>query len=266
MHQYLEALEKVLVEGTYKADRTGTGTFSTFGHQMRFDLTKGLPVVTTKKMYLRAIIHELIWFLSGSTSIKYLKDNNVRIWDEWVKDDEEFLKLYPYQWRSFNGKTDQIKQVIHDIKTNPDSRRLIVSAWNPSEINEITLPACHTLFQFYVIDNKLSCQLYQRSGDMFLGVPFNITSYCILTHMIAHVCGLQVGEFIHTLGDMHIYSNHINQVHEQLTRAPYLDDNGNYYSTLTLNPEIKDIDDFKFEDIIVKYDHFHPAIHGVVSV
>ena len=267
MKQYHDLVKHVLANGNQKGDRTGTGTLSVFGYQMRFDLSEGFPMVTTKKLHLKSIIFELLWFLKGDTNIKYLQENGVKIWDEWADENGDLGPVYGHQWRNWNSEEiDQITELIETLKTNPNSRRMLVSAWNPSEINEITLPACHTLFQFYVIDNKLSCQLYQRSGDMFLGVPFNITSYCILTHMIAHVCGLQVGEFIHTLGDMHIYSNHINQVHEQLTRAPYLDENDNYYSTLILNPEIKDIDDFKFEDIIVKYDHFHPAIHGVVSV
>lgn len=266
MENYKRALEHILENGHLKEDRTGTGTYSIFGYQMRFDLSKGLPIVTTKKIHLLAIIHELLWFLSGDTNIKYLQNNNIKIWDEWVKDNDQIHKLYPYQWRSFNGKTDQIKNVIEQIKNNPDSRRLIVSAWNPSEVDEIVLPACHTLFQFYVNDGVLSCQLYQRSGDMFLGVPFNITSYCILTYMIAHVCNLKVGEFIHTLGDAHIYTNHINQVHEQLLREPYLTVRGDYCSKLILNEDIKDIDDFTINDIsIIDYVH-HPAIYGKISV
>ena len=268
MKQYHDLLKKVLEEGTTRTDRTGTGTISIFGYQMRFDLSKGLPIVTTKKVYYKAIIHELIWFLSGDTNIKYLRDNNIHIWDEWAKPDNVVDKLYPYQWRSFNGKTDQIKNVIRDIRNNPDSRRLIVSAWNPTDVenNESSLPACHTLFQFYVNNGKLDCQLYQRSGDIFLGVPFNITSYCIITNMIAHVCNLKPGEFIHTFGDAHIYSNHIEQVHEVLQREPMIDTNGDYYSKLWLNPDIKDIDDFKYEDIIINGYKSYSAISAPVAV
>lgn len=264
MNQYLNLMKHVLENGTVKEDRTGTGTISVFGHQMRFDLSKGFPCVTTKKLHLRSIIHELLWFLSGDTNIKYLKDNKVTIWDEWADENGNLGPVYGYQWRSWptsKGDTvDQIKNLIHMIKTNPDSRRLIVSAWNVEFIDQMALPPCHTFFQFYVADGKLSCQLYQRSADIFLGVPFNIASYALLTHMVAQVCGLEPGEFIHTFGDAHLYSNHLEQAKEQLSRTPLK------LPTLKMNPEIKDIFDFKFDDFeLIDYE-FHPHIKAPVAV
>ncbi|MCG8580338.1 MAG: thymidylate synthase [Bacteroidales bacterium] len=264
MKQYLDLLDRVLDEGFKKEDRTGTGTISVFGHQMRFDLGEGFPLLTTKKLHLKSIIHELLWFLKGSTNVKYLQDNGVRIWNEWAKEDGELGPIYGYQWRSwpdYKGEhIDQIKQVIESIKNNPDSRRHIVSAWNVGAIDDMQLPPCHILFQFYVADGKLSCQLYQRSADIFLGVPFNIASYAILTMMVAQVCGLKPGTFVHTLGDAHIYLNHIEQVKLQLTREP------KSLPQFKINPERTNIDDFVFEDFeLVNYDA-HPHIKGAISV
>lgn len=264
MHQYIELCQRVLDEGAEKGDRTGTGTISVFGHQMRFNLQEGFPMVTTKKLHLKSIIHELIWFLKGSTNVKYLQDNGVRIWNEWAREDGELGPIYGYQWRSWpmaNGQyVDQIKQVIDSIKTNPDSRRHIVSAWNVGQLDEMQLPPCHILFQFYVADGKLSCQLYQRSADLFLGVPFNIASYALLTMMVAQVCGLQLGDFVHTLGDVHIYNNHIPQVELQVSRKP------RELPTLTINPDIKSIDDFTFDDFKLSDYDSHPHIKGAISV
>jgi thymidylate synthase len=246
MRQYLDLLKTVRDTGTYKSDRTGTGTYSIFGYQMRFNLNDGFPMVTTKKVHLKSIIHELLWFLAGDTNIKYLKDNGVRIWDEWADESGDLGPVYGYQWRNWptpdGGHIDQISKLISQIKNNPDSRRLIVSAWNVANIDQMKLPPCHCLFQFYVLDGKLSCQLYQRSADIFLGVPFNIASYALLTMMIAQVCGLGLGDFIHTFGDAHIYSNHLEQVDLQLTRTPHK------LPVMKINPDVKDIFDFKYED------------------
>ncbi len=264
MQQYLDLLDKVLTTGIKKQDRTGTGTISVFGHQMRFDISKGFPLLTTKKLHLKSIIHELIWFLAGDTNVKYLQDNGVRIWNEWADKNGDLGHIYGYQWRSWpnaNGKhIDQISKVIESIKNNPNSRRHIVSAWNVSELDKMALPPCHILFQFYVANGKLSCQLYQRSADIFLGVPFNIASYAILLKMMAQVTNLQPGEFIHTLGDAHIYLNHIDQVKLQLTRKP------KPLPELKLNPDIKNIFNFKYNDIeLINYDA-HPHIKGSISV
>ena len=264
MKQYHDLLRHVLNEGTVKSDRTGTGTISVFGYQMRFDLQKGFPLLTTKKLHTRSIFHELLWFLKGETNIKYLKENKVSIWDEWADENGELGPVYGKQWRSWeaaDGTTiDQISNVIEEIKKNPDSRRLLVVAFNPSDISKMALPPCHAFFQFYVADGKLSCQLYQRSADIFLGVPFNIASYALLVHMVAQVCNLEVGEFIHTLGDAHIYSNHLEQVKLQLSREC------RPLPKLKLNPAVKNIFDFKYEDIeITGYDP-HPAIKGEVAV
>lgn len=296
MQQYLDLVKKILDEGARKADRTGTGTTSIFGYQMRFDLQKGFPLLTTKKVYTRGIIHELLWFLKGDTNIKYLVDNNVHIWDDWpykeykqsseykgesieefaemIKNadaDSEFVKkwgklgpVYGYQWRHWptydGGEVDQITQLVDQIKNNPNSRRLLLSSWNAAMVEDMALPPCHTLFQFYVSDGKLSCQLYQRSADLFLGVPFNIASYALLTHMLAQVCGLQAGEFVHTFGDVHIYNNHMEQCKLQISREP------RHLPTLELNPNITNIFDFTIDDIkILNYDP-HPAIKGEVSV
>ena len=264
MQQYLDLMRLVRDTGVRKEDRTGTGTLSVFGHQARYDLAAGFPLVTTKKLHLRSIIHELLWFIRGETNIKYLHDNKVTIWDEWADANGELGPVYGYQWRSWttpSGDTiDQIANLIHMIKTNPDSRRLIVSAWNVADIDKMKLPPCHCLFQFYVADGRLSCQLYQRSADIFLGVPFNIASYALLTHMIAQVCGLKVGDFVHTFGDAHIYSNHLEQVDLQLTRTEFP------LPTLKLNPDIKNIFDFKFEDIAIENYQFHDAIKAPVAV
>ncbi|QEN03772.1 thymidylate synthase [Thiospirochaeta perfilievii] len=264
MKQYLDLLKHVIDSGTQKGDRTGTGTISTFGYQMRFNLEEGFPLVTTKKVHVKSIIHELLWFLKGDTNIKYLKDNGVRIWNEWADDNGELGPVYGSQWRSWptaNGKhIDQITQVINSIKTNPDSRRHIVSAWNVGELDNMALPPCHAFFQFYVNDGKLSLQLYQRSADIFLGVPFNIASYGILLAMVAQVTGLKPSEFIHTIGDAHIYNNHIQQVNLQLSRDPKT------LPTLKINPEVTDIFDFKYEDFTFENYTCHPGIKGEISV
>lgn len=264
MKQYLDLIQHILDNGAQKTDRTGTGTKSVFGYQMRFNLADGFPLVTTKKLHLRSIIHELLWFLKGETNIAYLKENKVTIWDEWADENGELGPVYGSQWRSWEGAggetIDQISQLIEQIKTNPDSRRMIVSAWNVAEVPKMKLPPCHALFQFYVADGKLSCQLYQRSADLFLGVPFNIASYSLLVHMVAQVTGLQPGEFVHTFGDVHIYSNHMEQVTLQLTRDP------KPLPRLELNSEIDSIFNFQFEDIkILDYDP-HPTIKGKVAV
>ncbi|EJL21241.1 thymidylate synthase [Brevibacillus sp. BC25] len=264
MKQYLDLCQRILDEGVTKEDRTGTGTTSVFGHQMRFDLSEGFPMVTTKKLHMKSIIHELLWFLSGDTNVRYLQENGVRIWNEWADENGDLGPVYGSQWRSFTGRdgktVDQIQWIMDEIKRNPDSRRLIVSAWNPAELDKMALPPCHLLFQFYVANGKLSCQLYQRSGDTFLGIPFNIASYALLTHMVAHVTGLEVGDFVHTIGDAHLYLNHIEQVKLQLTREP------KPLPKLVLNPEVSSIFDFKYEDIeIVGYES-HPHIKGEVAV
>ena len=264
MKQYHDLLRHVLNEGTVKSDRTGTGTISVFGYQMRFDLQKGFPLLTTKKLHTRSIFHELLWFIKGETNIKYLKDNKVSIWDEWADENGDLGPVYGKQWRSWEGADgttiDQFSNVIEEIKKNPDSRRLLVVAFNPADINKMALPPCHAFFQFYVADGKLSCQLYQRSADIFLGVPFNIASYALLVHMVAQVCNLEVGEFIHTLGDAHIYSNHLDQLKLQLSREC------RPLPKLKLNPNVKSIFDFTYEDIeIVGYDP-HPAIKGEVAI
>lgn len=264
MKQYLDLMQHVLDHGAQKHDRTGTGTISVFGYQMRFNLQEGFPLVTTKKLHLKSIIHELIWFLSGETNIRYLKDNQVRIWDEWADENGNLGPVYGSQWRSWpapdGGHIDQISQVIQTLKTNPDSRRIIVSAWNVAEIDQMALPPCHAFFQFYVADGKLSCQLYQRSADIFLGVPFNIASYALLTMMVARVCGLQYGEFIHTLGDAHLYQNHIEQARLQLSRTP------RPLPVMEINPEIKDIFAFRYEDFTLHGYDAHPHIKGAVAV
>ena len=264
MKQYLDLLKLIRETGVMKHDRTGVGTQSIFGHQMRFDLSEGFPLLTTKKVHLKSIIYELLWFIAGDTNIKYLKDHGVSIWDEWADENGDLGPVYGHQWRSWpapDGKTiDQLSEVIQTIKQNPDSRRMIVSAWNVAEVSKMALPRCHTLFQFYVAEGRLSCQLYQRSADVFLGVPFNIASYALLTMMIAQVCGLQPGEFIHTTGDTHIYQNHFDQVAEQLSRTPKA------LPRMVLNPEVKDIFDFKYEDFRLEgYDPW-PAIKAPVAV
>ncbi|HEX6168514.1 MAG TPA: thymidylate synthase [Chitinophagaceae bacterium] len=264
MQQYLDLLRHILDTGVQKHDRTGTGTISCFGYQMRFDLQKGFPLVTTKKVHTKSIIHELLWFLKGETNINYLKENGVSIWNEWAKENGELGPVYGKQWRSWEGKdgkvVDQIADLIKQIKANPDSRRLIVSAWNVTELPEMALMPCHTLFQFYVANGKLSCQLYQRSADVFLGVPFNIASYALLTLMIAQVCDLEPGEFVHTFGDVHIYNNHIEQVKLQLSRTPFP------LPTMKLNPSVNNIFDFKFEDFTLENYQSHPAIKAPVAV
>ncbi|HEX7802914.1 MAG TPA: thymidylate synthase [Pseudoxanthomonas sp.] len=264
MKQYLDLLRHVLDQGTEKSDRTGTGTRSVFGWQMRFDLNQGFPLVTTKKLHLRSIVHELLWFLKGETNIAYLKDNKVGIWDEWADENGELGPVYGKQWRRWTtaegGEIDQIKWVVEEIKRNPDSRRLIVSAWNVADLPKMALMPCHTLFQFYVVEGKLSCQLYQRSGDIFLGVPFNIASYALLTHMVAQACGLGVGDFVHTLGDAHLYSNHYEQAREQLSREPQP------LPTLRLNQEVTDLFSFDYSDIEICDYNPLPAIKAPVAV
>lgn len=264
MEQYHALMRHILDQGTKKEDRTGTGTTSVFGYQMRFDLNKGFPLVTTKKVHLRSIIHELLWFLKGDTNIAYLKENGVSIWDEWADENGNLGPVYGHQWRSWptpdGGAIDQISQVLAQIKRNPDSRRMIVSAWNVAEVNNMALPPCHAFFQFYVADGKLSCQLYQRSADVFLGVPFNIASYALLTMMVAQVCGLKPGDFVHTLGDAHLYSNHIVQAKIQLSREL------RPLPTMQLNPSVKDVFAFKFEDFELKDYDPHPHIKAAVAV
>ena len=264
MKQYLDLLSHILENGNEKTDRTGTGTKSVFGYQMRFDLQKGFPLLTTKKLHTRSIFHELLWFLKGDTNIKYLHDNKVTIWDEWADENGDLGPVYGKQWRAWQGAdgkiTDQISQLIYQIKNTPDSRRMLVSAWNVGEVEQMALPPCHIVFQFYVANNKLSCQLYQRSADVFLGVPFNIASYALLTQMLAQVCGLEAGEFIHTLGDAHLYLNHLDQARLQLSRMPY------DLPKLVLNPEVKDIFDFKYEDIKIENYVSHPHIKAEVAV
>ncbi len=288
MKQYLDLISHVLENGTTKADRTGTGTKSVFGYQMRFDLSKGFPLVTTKKVHLKSIIYELLWFIKGDTNIKYLVDHDVRIWNEWpfenyrkskdyqgedikafaerIKSDDDFAKkygdlgpVYGSQWRNFNG-VDQIEYILNQIRTNPNSRRMVLSAWNPAELSQMTLPPCHTLIQFYVVNNKLSLQLYQRSGDVFLGIPFNIASYALFAMMIAQVCNLELGDFVHTIGDAHIYLNHLDQVKLQLSREP------RPLPKMRLNSNVKKLEDFVFEDFTLEDYNPHPAIKGVVAV
>lgn len=264
MKQYLDLLDRILKEGVKKEDRTGTGTISVFGHQMRFNMEEGFPLLTTKKLHLKSIIHELLWFLNGDTNVKYLQDNGVRIWNEWADENGDLGHIYGYQWRSWpdyeGGHIDQISEVVNTLKTNPDSRRIIVNAWNVGDIKNMNLPPCHAFFQFYVADGKLSLQLYQRSADTFLGVPFNIASYALLLKMMAQVCGLKEGDFVHTLGDAHIYVNHLEQVREQLSREP------RHLPTMKINPDVKSIFDFKYEDFeLTDYDP-HPHIKGVVAV
>ena len=264
MKQYLDLVKHIMDKGTDKTDRTGTGTRSIFGYQMRFNLQDGFPMVTTKKLHLRSIIHELLWFLKGETNIKYLKDNGVGIWDEWANEDGELGPVYGKQWRSWSGADgkvyDQITDLIKQIKQTPDSRRLIVSAWNVAELPQMALMPCHTIFQFYVADGKLSCQLYQRSADVFLGVPFNIASYALLTLMVAQVCDLEPGDFVHSFGDVHLYNNHVEQAHLQLSRDPYP------LPTMKINPEVKDIFGFKFEDFTLEGYQSHPGIKAPVAV
>jgi thymidylate synthase len=264
MRQYLDLLDHILRHGADKHDRTGTGTRSVFGYQMRFDLSQGFPLTTTKKLHIKSIVHELLWFLAGDTNIKYLNDNGVRIWDEWADARGDLGPVYGHQWRSWparDGQTiDQISNVIAMIRKNPDSRRLIVTAWNPADVDRMALPPCHCLFQFYVANGKLSCQLYQRSADVFLGVPFNIGSYALLTMMVAQVTGYQPGEFIHSFGDVHLYNNHVEQAELQLSRAPKA------LPTLRINPEVKDIFSFRFEDFTIENYEPHPHIKAVVAV
>jgi thymidylate synthase len=264
MRQYMELMEHVLADGVEKRDRTGTGTRSIFGYQMRFDLADGFPLVTTKKLHLKSIIHELLWFLAGDTNIRYLNDNGVRIWDEWADENGDLGPVYGSQWRSWpapgGGHIDQIADVVRMIRDNPDSRRLIVSAWNPAEIEHMALPPCHCLFQFYVAEGRLSCQLYQRSADIFLGVPFNIASYALLTMMMAQVTGLRSGEFIHTFGDAHLYLNHVEQAHLQLSRAPRA------LPAMRINPDVKDIFAFRYEDFVLEGYNPHPHIKAEVAV
>ena len=264
MDAYLDLMRHILEHGAEKGDRTGTGTKSVFGYQMRFDLGKGFPMVTTKKLHLPSIVHELLWFLKGDTNVKYLQENGVRIWNEWADKNGDLGPVYGKQWRKWETKDgriiDQVKQAIETIKTNPNSRRIIVSAWNVGELEDMALMPCHAFFQFHVADGKLNCQLYQRSADVFLGVPFNIASYALLTHMMAQVCGLEAGDFVHTLGDAHLYNNHLDQAHLQVSRDPLP------LPTLKLNPEIEDIDDFTYADVeVVGYNH-HPHIKAPISV
>lgn len=264
MQQYLDLCKRVLEEGTFKEDRTGTGTKSVFGHQMRFDMKDGFPLLTTKKLHLKSIIYELLWFLQGDTNVKYLQEHGVRIWNEWADENGDLGPVYGHQWRSWpdyeGGTIDQIKIVLDQIKNNPDSRRMIVSAWNVAEVNKMALPPCHSLFQFYVADGKLSLQLYQRSADIFLGVPFNIASYALLLMMMAQVTGLEAGEFVHTFGDAHIYMNHMEQINLQLSREP------RKLPKMVINPDVKDLFDFKFEDFHIEDYDPHPHIAGVVAV
>ncbi|MHB1333719.1 MAG: thymidylate synthase [Sulfuriferula sp.] len=264
MRQYLDLMRHVLEHGTQKSDRTGTGTISVFGYQMRFDLSQGFPLVTTKKCHLRSIIHELLWFLQGDTNIRYLKENGVRIWDEWADENGDLGPVYGHQWRNWpkpdGGHIDQIARVLHDLKHNPDSRRIIVSAWNVADLDKMALAPCHAFFQFYVADGKLSCQLYQRSADIFLGVPFNIASYALLTLMMAQVSGLKPGDFVHTLGDAHLYSNHLEQAREQLSRTPRA------LPVMQLNPAVSDLFAFRFEDFELQGYDPHPAIKATVAV
>lgn len=277
MKQYLDLLRTVREQGVFKGDRTGTGTYSLFGYQMRFNLAEGFPLLTTKKVHLKSIIHELLWFLAGDTNIRYLKENGVSIWDEWATEDGELGPVYGEQWRCWptvdGGVIDQIDEVLSEIRRNPDSRRLVVSAWNPAvlpdprlspkdnaALGRQALPPCHCLFQFYVVEGRLSCQLYQRSGDIFLGVPFNIASYALLTLMMAQVCGLQPGDFVHTLGDAHLYSNHLEQADEQLARTPRA------LPRMTLNPQVKDLYGFRYQDFTLEDYHPHPAIKAPVAV
>lgn len=264
MKQYLELLKRIRSEGTFKGDRTGTGTYSVFGHQMRFDLSAGFPLITTKKLHLKSIIHELLWFIAGDTNIKYLNDNGVSIWDAWADETGDLGPVYGHQWRSWPGPDgstiDQITALVDQIKNNPNSRRLIVSAWNVADVDHMALPPCHCLFQFYVADGKLSCQLYQRSADVFLGVPFNIASYALLTHMMAQACGLEVGDFVHTFGDAHLYSNHIEQADEQLSREPLA------MPKLTLNSGVSDLFSFSYADIEITGYESHPHIKAQVAV
>ena len=264
MQQYLDLMRLVRDQGVRKEDRTGTGTRSIFGHQMRFDLSRGFPLVTTKKVHLRSIVHELLWFLKGETNIRYLRDNGVSIWDEWADENGDLGPVYGYQWRSWpapdGGSIDQIGQLLEQIRCNPDSRRLLVSAWNPADVERMALPPCHCLFQFYVAEGRLSCQLYQRSADIFLGVPFNIASYALLTLMIAQVTGLQPGDFVHTFGDAHLYSNHLQQVEEQLGRTPYA------LPSMALNPGVQSLFDFRFEDFELRGYQAHPHIKAPVAV
>jgi len=264
MQQYLDLVKSIRENGTYKGDRTGVGTYSQFGHQMRFDLSEGFPMLTTKKLHLKSIIHELLWFLAGDTNIKYLKDNGVRIWDDWADENGDLGPVYGYQWRSWpapNGEQiDQITNLVSQIKSNPNSRRHIVTAWNPAEVENMALPPCHCLFQFYVADGKLSCQLYQRSADVFLGVPFNIASYALLTMMMAQVCDLELGDFVHSFGDVHLYSNHVEQADLQLTRSP------GKWPTMAINPDVRDIFDFKFEDFTLQNYEAAPNIPAPIAV
>jgi len=264
MRQYLDLLEIVLKNGVEKRDRTGTGTLSVFGHQARYDLTNGFPLLTTKKLFVKAIVYELLWFLRGDTNVRWLQEKGITIWDEWADENGELGPVYGRQWRSWpaadGGTIDQIANLVRDIRANPDSRRLIVTAWNPSDVPKMALPPCHCLFQFYVANGKLSCQLYQRSADIFLGVPFNIASYALLTMMLAQVTGLQPGEFVHTLGDAHLYLNHLDQAREQLTRKPYA------LPTMRLNPAVKNIFDFKYEDFKLENYQAHPTIKAEIAV
>jgi thymidylate synthase len=264
MKQYLDLMRHVREHGTFKGDRTGTGTYSVFGHQLRFPLADGFPLVTTKKMFLKGIIHELLWFLQGSTNIKYLTDHGVHIWDEWADEHGELGPVYGSQWRSWptadGGTIDQIERLVDDLKNNPDSRRHIVSAWNVAEVDTMALPPCHTLFQFYVADNRLSCQLYQRSADIFLGVPFNIASYALLTMMLAQVCGYELGDFVHTFGDAHLYANHLEQADRQLAREPLP------LPVMHLNPEVKDLFGFRFEDFTLEGYESHAGIKAPIAV
>lgn len=264
MRTYLDLCERILTTGVLKEDRTGTGTLSLFGYQMRFPLQEGFPLLTTKKLHIRSIIYELLWFLQGDTNVRYLQEHGVHIWDDWADEKGDLGPIYGRQWRSFRGAdgrtVDQLRQVVEELQRNPDSRRLVVSAWNPAEIEEMALPPCHCLFQFYVAQGRLSCHLYQRSADTFLGLPFNIASYALLTHMVAHVTGLEVGDFVHTLGDAHLYVNHKAQVQEQLTRTPFP------LPSLRLNPGVHSLFDFRFEDIEVLHYQSHPHIKGAIAV